>query len=626
MNTPKKRSGIRHLLLYGILGIFLLTGAAQVQSAIYTNHPRLSFAWGEASGSVDHYNVYLSVDGQPFELLEQADECGCQVAADDASTYVIQVEAEDAAGRVGPMSDPSEPIVVFLNGSADDTDGDGMSNDWEALYGLNPFAPNDADGDLDHDGSTNRDEFDRQTDPTDADSDDDGVSDGQDPYPLDPLDGNSRPVADAGDDQELDPTVVTLDGSGSRDPDGDLLSYTWTRKEGPEVALSDDHAPQPSFLGRESGAYRFALVVHDGHLASLPDEVTVTIRNVAPAADAGEDLEGVVGAEATLDGSGSVDPNGDPLSFAWTQTEGVPVSLRGAHNETAAFTPETQGVYVFQLVTFDGRLYSSPDEVRVTVNGPSNHVPIADAGADRTVTAGDAVELNGSDSSDPDGDALSYTWSQVGGPSPVVLKGAGSPQARFKAPGPGLYEFELVVSDGQVASLPDRVTVTVESPANQAPVAVIAGLDPVHAGDWVTLDGTDSFDPDQDTLTYRWSQTGGPQVMLEDADQAMAGFYAVAEGTVTFELVVDDGRASSVPASIGVQVLPGNPSGAKAPAGSSERQADSGGGGGGCSVGLGGSPQHEVNATDIGYLLTLFLPAIGALMYQKRKYRRGRRG
>ncbi len=623
MNTPKAHSGIRHLLLMGILGTFILTGAVSVQAATYTNHSQLSFEWSEASGSVDHYNVYVSVNGQPFELLEQAGESACRLDAEDASTYVLQVEAENAAGRVGPMSDPSEPIVVFLNGTPDDTDGDGMSNDWETLYGLNPFAPNDADEDPDRDGSTNLDEFDDQTDPTDADSDDDGVADGEDPYPLDPLDGNSRPVADAGEDQELDPTVVTLDGSGSRDPDGDLLTYTWSQQEGPEVDLSDSHASRPSFLGTESGEYRFALVVHDGSLASIPDAVTVTIRNVAPAADAGEDREVLAGTETALDGSGSVDPNGDPVSFSWTQIAGVSVSLRGARNETATFTPETQGVYVFQLVTFDGHLYSPPDEVQVTVNTPSNSVPTADAGADRTVTVGDTVDLNGSGSSDPDGDALSYAWSQVEGPMPVALKGADTSQPHFKAPGPGLYEFQLVVNDGQVASLPDHVTVTVESPANQVPVAAIAELDSVHAGDWVTLDGTGSFDPDQDTLAYSWSQTGGPQVMLEDADQAMAGFYAVAEGTLTFELVVNDGDASSVPASVQVQVLPGEPSRAKPPAASPERQSDSGGG---CSVGLGGGSQHEVNATDIGYLLTLFLPAIGALMYQKKRYRRGRRG
>ncbi len=200
----------------------------------------------------------------------------------------------------------------------------------------------------------------------------------------------------------------------------------------------------------------------------------------------------------------------------------------------------------------------------------------------------------------------------------MLLEGAATVQAQFEASEPGIYEFQLVVHDGEVASGPDSVTVTVESSGNQAPIAEIQDTDPVVPGDWVTLDGSGSYDPDQDSLTYSWSQTGGPQVMLEDGDQAVAGFYAVAEGTLTFQLVVHDGDAASTPASVQVEVLPGEPVQARPPA-VSEVQSDDGGGG--CSVGLGGSAQHETDATDIGYLVTLFLPAIGAMLYQRRRLR-----
>ena len=117
MNAPKTPSGIRHLLLCGILGTFLLTGAVTAHAVTYANSPRFLSRWGDASGAVDHYNVYVSVDGQPFELLEQAGACTCQLPAEDGRSYVLQVEAEDADGRVGPMSNPSDQIVVFLNGS-----------------------------------------------------------------------------------------------------------------------------------------------------------------------------------------------------------------------------------------------------------------------------------------------------------------------------------------------------------------------------------------------------------------------------------------------------------------------------------------------------------------------------
>ena len=110
----------------------------------------------------------------------------------DGSTYVIQVEAEDDIGRVGPMSDPSDDIIVYLNGSPNDTDGDGMGNTWEISSGLNPFDPSDAEGDPDHDGMANSQEFNLGTDPRDPDSDNDGVRDGEDSYPLDPLNGENQ--------------------------------------------------------------------------------------------------------------------------------------------------------------------------------------------------------------------------------------------------------------------------------------------------------------------------------------------------------------------------------------------------------------------------------------------------
>ncbi len=624
MKRPKTTSRFRRLLLCGMLAAFLLTDAVPAHAVTYAYRSPLSFRWAAASGAVHHYNVYLSVNGQPFSLIEQAGSCTCQVTVQDGRTYVLQVEAEDAGGRVGPMSSPSDQIVVFLSGSPNDTDGDGMTNAWEASHGLNPFSPTDAHGDLDSDGITNLGEFNAGTDPEEEDTDGDGRPDGEDPYPLDPLDGNSRPVADAGEDQELDPTVVTLDGSGSHDPDRTLLSYTWTQKQGPNVTLSDDHTVSPAFLATRSGLYRFELVVRDGSLSSLPDETTVTIRNVPPAADAGEDYEMIVGGTAVLDGGGSADPNEDPVSFSWTQTLGIPVALVGVNNRTATFVPASQGIYGFQLVTSDGRLSSPPDEVWVIVNSPANRAPTADAGQDQTVTEGDTVRLNGSGSFDADGDTLSYAWSQVDGPESVLLEGAATVQAQFEPSEPGIYEFQLVVHDGEVASGPNRVTVTVESSENHAPIADIQGADPVAPGDWVTLDGSGSNDPDQDSLTYSWSQTGGPQVMLENGDQAVAGFYAVAEGTLTFQLVVHDGDALSTPASVQVEVLPGAPDGGQPPGGPRQAQSDDGGGGG-CSVGLGGSPQHETDATDIGYLVTLFLPAIGAMLYQRRRLRMRKR-
>lgn len=86
--------------------------------------------------------------------------------------------------------------------------------------------------------------------------------------------------------------------------------------------------------------------------------------------------------------------------------------------------------------------------------------PVAEAGEGLLARVDDTVELNGSGSTDPDGDELSYAWIQVGGPE-VELTGADRALPRFKVPAPGVYTFELVVSDTFESSAPDSTEVVV---------------------------------------------------------------------------------------------------------------------------------------------------------------------
>jgi hypothetical protein len=108
----------------------------------------------------------------------------------------------------------------------------------------------------------------------------------------------------------------------------------------------------------------------------------------------------------------------------------------------------------------DGQV-ASQDTVLVTVDNV-NLVPVAEAGSDKTVQAGSTVTLNGSQSSDPDGDAISYIWSQVSGTS-VSLNAPNTATPTFVASKAGTYVFSLKVYDGKDTSPADTVTVTVTS-------------------------------------------------------------------------------------------------------------------------------------------------------------------
>jgi MYXO-CTERM domain-containing protein len=265
---------------------------------------------------------------------------------------------------------------------------------------------------------------------------------------------------------------VTLDGTGSSDPDGDALTYAWTQTAGPTVTLSDAAAAQPTFTTPTVAAdtvLTFALAVTDAHGAgSDVDTVQVTVvhGNQAPQADAGADQTVDRGAAVTLDGTGSSDPEGAALTYSWSQTAGPSVSLDDLHAAQPTFTAPTvttTTVLTFDLVVADGLSTSAPDAVRVTVRGQPGVTPTVDAGPDQVVDAGAVVTLAGS-GTDPEGGAVTYAWAQVGTPS-VTLAAAATPAPSFTAPrGLTVAEvltFELTVTTTSGATAADTVQVTV---------------------------------------------------------------------------------------------------------------------------------------------------------------------
>ena len=192
-------------------------------------------------------------------------------------------------------------------------------------------------------------------------------------------------------------------------------------------------------------------------------------------------------------------------------------------------------------------------ETRACNTQACNRPPTANAGPAQTACGGAQVQLDGSGSTDPDGDALTYRWQQLGGS--ISLAGVAKP--RFTAPfapvGGSTLTFQLTVTDPGALSSLSSVNVYVKHD-NQAPVAQAAQLAPVAIGSNVTLDGSGSYDPDGDALGYAWAQTSGPAVTLSNAHAAKPSFSAPdpfhsgdpsATATLTFSLVVTDSPSSA---------------------------------------------------------------------------------
>jgi hypothetical protein len=96
---------------------------------------------------------------------------------------------------------------------------------------------------------------------------------------------NQEPTANAGSDQTVNEgDTVSLDGSGSSDPDGTVESYSWTQTAGTQVTLDDASSATPSFTAPDVGAdgetLTLELTVDDGNGHTATDAVAININNV----------------------------------------------------------------------------------------------------------------------------------------------------------------------------------------------------------------------------------------------------------------------------------------------------------------------------------------------------------
>ncbi|WP_038004262.1 PKD domain-containing protein, partial [Teredinibacter turnerae] len=145
----------------------------------------------------------------------------------------------------------------------------------------------------------------------------------------------------------------------------------------------------------------------------------VQVQNSSPVSNAGTDQNIATGSVVTLNGAASSDADGDTLSYQWSLTSvpsGSAVALSNATGASPTFTADTDGSYIAQLIVNDGTENSAPDTVTI-VASTANSAPVANAGTDQNIATGSVVTLNGTASSDADGDTLSYQWSLTSVPS-----------------------------------------------------------------------------------------------------------------------------------------------------------------------------------------------------------------
>ena len=311
---------------------------------------------------------------------------------------------------------------------------------------------------------------------------------------------------------------------------------------------------QLSLLDLAPGSYLIAVggSCHDNACAATGSTAyTLEVSSAAevnqpPVAQASAPAGIRAGADVTLDASASSDPEGAPLTYAWSQIAGPAVTLSDATAPQASFTAPADAAgqtLIFSLTVSDG---AAQDGAELSIAVAGNQPPAVQI-EDQTVAPASAVAL-AAVASDPDGDGLRYAWKQTGGTT-LALSGTDTSSLSFTAPAaPAELEFSLTVTD-DYAPDPKSATETVSvrvSQANLPPEAHAAGIggSEARAGAVKTLDAGASFDPEGAPLTYAWRQTGGASVTLSDAAASNPRFSVPADAvgqTLRFALTVSDG-------------------------------------------------------------------------------------
>jgi len=283
---------------------------------------------------------------------------------------------------------------------------------------------------------------------------------------------NTAPEADAGPDREVyENETVTIYGSGY-DPEGDLLSYSWSCSGG---YLSNRYTARPIFTAPSVSSdrdYTCTLTVSDSEGLSDSDSMRISVRNTSYGSYPDVETEYATNIDddrATLRGYLSDMGGSDSCKvwFQWGRTSSYGQSTSYSRKyDTGSFSKEISGLssntsYHFRAVAEnDEELFYGEDRTFYTSGGGGyNNRPEADAGSDKEIYEDESTTLSGS-GYDPDGGSLRYYWSCSGG----SISDRYIARPRFTAPSVSsdrYFTCTLTVTDDEGLTDSDNMSVRV---------------------------------------------------------------------------------------------------------------------------------------------------------------------
>jgi PKD repeat protein len=271
---------------------------------------------------------------------------------------------------------------------------------------------------------------------------------------------NKPPVADAGDDIDvLSQTLIYFSGSNSSDPDGEIVSFDWNfddyNNPGPETSTDMD----PEYKYDLPGEYSVTLTITDDKGSTSSDIVNVIVRNRPPIAYAGESEINTVFEVIYFNGIAN-DPDGFITEYAWDFNGDEVIDWHASSMGETTYFYSKAGDYQAVFIVTDNFNAETRIIKNVTIVDIPNQPPVADAGLNQTLPAGNVL-LKGS-GFDADGKIVLYEWDFDGdGTYDWSSEKTGILNHNFDAEGE--YNAKLKVTDDSGSSATDIVVITIDN-------------------------------------------------------------------------------------------------------------------------------------------------------------------
>ncbi|MFC7096240.1 PKD domain-containing protein [Halobaculum marinum] len=369
-----------------------------------------------------------------------------------------------------------------------------------------------------------------------------------------PEQDNDPPLVDAGLDREVDRgAVVWLDGGGTNDPDGEVVTYEWTIRTpaGETIAPEDADAVSTSFTAAETGRYEVTLTATDDHGATRSDTLYVDVTD-STADDSANDsgandppVGGIRGPDTVVTGESATfvaavfDPDGEITSYAWSDGQSgreITKPVEVPAGETFSFS--------VRVTDDDGATETFRKSVRVVAadadgdgsTDPDNTAPRAWIEGPDRVAVGETTSfvLHGSDA---DGTVVSHEWTAPSGGSGAVIRHT------FGSAGTYTVSGTVTDDDGATANASTTVEVYEEGP----PVVRIFGPDTAPAGStqeyWI-----EAYDPDGGELTISWDPAQNQLERSSNTSLNHVQIWGDLDDTIVVRAVVTDDEGNTVTA------------------------------------------------------------------------------